>query len=652
MWDLSCPDWAERIRTGRSLIPDLPLDETEAQLGLEFFDELQLPDVIGFPSMRTHAGDWFRRLVRVAFGSWLPDEQQRMIRDFFVMVPKGSSKTTYSAGLSLTAMMMNRRPNAEALFAGPTQKIAATAYEQAVGMIEASAELKRRFRPRDHISTIEDLSNGSNLRIKTFDVNVLTGGILIFALLDEIHLLGRMANASRVMRQIRGGLEKTPEGFLVATTTQSDEIPAGLFSDELKQARKIRDGVFRGKNIRPMLPILYEYPPEIAKDPAAWMDPENWWMVMPNLGKSIHLDSLARDWESERAKGEHAIRIWASQHLNIEIGVGIGIGAWPGAEFWERAEDDTLTLDSVIQRSEVVAIGVDGGGLDDLFGASVLGREIDRKRWLSWSTAWAHLSVLTRRKSIAAQLQEFAKADVVGVGDSATILPRLLEPGEFPEMSLIDDEMVDIKGDVEDLLVNQDLEELLLPKDVAGILLIVAKVKRAGKLAAVAIDMEGPYGELIDALGQIGVTVDEKLIAGIGQGYRLMHAIKSIERKLANGTMLVARSTMMRWCVGNIKIEPTATAIRATKQNAGDAKIDPAMALMDAGSVMQTNPSAGRSVFDMLAEDDDDAADADEDAGAIDMDVLTDPQHPKFAAMRDRYNAMLAAKDTEADVYV
>jgi phage terminase large subunit-like protein len=58
--------------------------------------------------------------------------------------------------------------------------------------------------------------------------------------------------------------------------------------------------------------------------------------------------------------------------------------------------------------------------------------------------------------------------------------------------------------------------------------------------------------------------------------------------------MLVhARSGLMDWCVGNVKIEPTATAIRATKQNAGDAKIDPWCAMQDAAAVMMKNPQAG-----------------------------------------------------------
>lgn len=72
----------------------------------------------------------------------------------------------------------------------------------------------------------------------------------------------------------------------------------------------------------------------------------------------------------------------------------------------------------------------------------------------------------------------------------------------------------------------------------------------------------------------------------------MMNAIKTAERKLANGTMKHSGSKMMAWCVGNLKIEPTATGVRATKQNAGDAKIDPVMALFDAVTVMSRNPAA------------------------------------------------------------
>ena len=571
MWDLSCPDWEDRILSGRSLIPDLPLNEAEAAHGLAFFDLLCLPDVPGLPLMKDACGPWFREIVRAYFGSWFPEEQQRQIRDFFVCVPKGQSKTTYSAGLLLAALMMNRRPRAEAIFVGPTQAISDTAYDKAVGMIDASPDLKRRFRPRDHIKTIEDLTNKAELKVRTFDTNILTGSILVLAMLDELHLLGKSAHTAKVLRQIRGGLEKTPEGGLIITTTQSDDIPAGAFADELHNARKIRDGEFRGKVHRPLLPIIYELPHKLARDPSKWGDVSNWPLVMPNLGRSVQLDSLIADWETEKSKSDAAKRLWASQHLNVEVGVGMRTDGWPGADFWEAAEDVTLTLDSLIEASECVVVGVDGGGLDDLYGLTVLGRrpgeveveedvsiagiitkvKLKTKRWLAWAHAWCHKGVLERRKSIASRLQDFANA-----GD----------------LTIVDDEL----------------------RDQAAIIAIIDRVNKAGKLACVAIDDEGPFGDLVDALAEIGITEEKGQVVGVGQGYKLMRAIKTTERKLANGTLVHAPSALMGWCVGNVRIEPTATAIRATKLNAGDAKIDPVCALWDAATVMVKNPEPAR----------------------------------------------------------
>lgn len=419
-------------------------------MGLAFYDEMRLPDVPGNPRLGDASGQWFRDLVRSVFGSWDPINSIRMIRDFFALVPKGSSKTTYSAALMLVAMLMNFRPRATALFLGPTQAVADRAYEQAVGMIEESPDLKRRFRPRDHIKTIEDLVTKSEIQVATFDLRILTGAMaLVFVLLDELHVLGKAANTSRVLRQIRGGLDKTPEGVLVITTTQSDDVPAGAFKSELKFVRSLRDGKFRGKVIRPTLPLLYEFPRDIAvqtrEERASgaeprWMDPDNWPMVMPNINKPITVAGMRADWESEREKGDEAIRIWASQHLNVEIGQGINNDGWSGADLWDAQVDERLDLDSLLARSEVVTFGVDGGGRDDLLGLSVIGREKGTRHWLSWSYGWADPVVLQRRKDIGAHLDDFVKEESFKIleisaahADLASIAARIVASGLLPE---------------------------------------------------------------------------------------------------------------------------------------------------------------------------------------------------------------------------
>jgi phage terminase large subunit-like protein len=142
-------------------------------MGLAFFDALPLPDGLDEMTLGQAAGPWFRDLVRVIFGSWDPATRRRAIRDFFVLAPKGSSKTTYSAGLMLTAMMMNKRHNVEALFVGPTQTISDRAYDQATAMISKSRDLQNRFHRKDHEKTIVCLVTNSELKVKTFALDIL-----------------------------------------------------------------------------------------------------------------------------------------------------------------------------------------------------------------------------------------------------------------------------------------------------------------------------------------------------------------------------------------------------------------------------------------------------------------------------------------------
>lgn len=557
MWDLSCPNWEDRIRAGQSLLPKLPLYETESDLAVAFFDALHLPDVPGTPLLRDAAGDWFRDIVRAVFGSRNPSTNGREIREFLALVGKGNSKTSYSAGLMLTAMLMNQRPRAEMLFIGPTQAIADLAFSQASGMIDCDPQLQKRFKASEHHKVIRDLVNESKLRVKTFDLSILTGPKPNAVLLDELHLLGKMPHAAKVMRQIRGGLEKNTEGFLVIISTQSDDVPAGVFKDELATARAIRDGKFKGR----MLPILYELPQDIAKDQAKWSDPVNWHMVMPNLGRSLQLESLVQDWESEKVKGDMATRVWASQHLNIEIGLGLRSNAWAGASYWLKQSDPKLTLDAILAQCEVVCIGIDGGGLDDLLSLSVVGRvtgdaeegHVAKRKWLAWGKNWCHRKVFELRKSEAPQLEDFVKA------------------GEL----VVVDEMTDA---------------------FAQLAAVAEVVNDSGLLHQVGLDPAG-VGLIVDALAEVDIAGDEMVVA-VTQGWKMTGAVKTTEVKLAAGQLTHPGQGVMTWAVGNAKVELRGNAIIITKQAAGTAKIDPLMALFDAVALMSLNPESKRSYLD------------------------------------------------------
>src|ERR1041385_6400933 len=100
---LACPDWEERLRSGRSLIPDTAkaINPAEYARAVNIFNKLRLPDVPGAPSFAEAGGDWFREIVGTLLGSIDSTTGNRLIREAFVMVPKKNSKTTGGAGLML-----------------------------------------------------------------------------------------------------------------------------------------------------------------------------------------------------------------------------------------------------------------------------------------------------------------------------------------------------------------------------------------------------------------------------------------------------------------------------------------------------------------------------------------------------------------------
>lgn len=542
-WITSCPDWRERLESGRSLVPDLPLFEDEEAKALRVFRKLRIPDIAGTPRNADVAGQWVYPIVSAIFGSLDRKANRRMIREFFIAIPKKNGKTSTAAAIMLTALIINQRPEAELTFIAPTKDIADRAFKQAAGSIRLDEGLTRTFNVSRHTRLITHRISGAVLQVKAADTDVITGVKSTITLLDETHVFSERSNAADIFVEIRGSLAARPDGFLMQITTQSKKPPAGVFRQELHNARDVRDG----KLELPLLPVLYEYPREIVETERWRRDRDLWPLVNPNLGLSVDLAFLSDELLKAEREGPNALTLFASQHFNIEIGISLGSNRWAGAEFWERQTDPSLTLEAVLERSEVIVCGMDGGGLDDLFGFAVLGRDRDgrdkaSKSWLLWSHAWCHRSVLERRQQIAPRLLDFAKAG---------------------ELTICDDML----------------------EDLSAIKVIIADIKQRGILAHVAVDPAG-VGDIVDAMAEIGITEQNKMLWPVGQGYRLMNSLKTCERRLAKQTLWHSENSMMSWCVGNLKIEPTATAVRATKLHAGDAKIDAAMAMFDAADVL------------------------------------------------------------------
>lgn len=551
----ACPDWAERIVRGDSLVPFLPPFPGEAAAALDVFQQLRMVDVLGKPTLGEICRPWILEFVDGIFGTYNPDDGRRQIQEALLLVAKKNSKSSTAAGIMLTALIRNWRDSNEFLILAPTVEIANNSFNPARDMVYADPELEALFLVQEHVRTITHRTNQSSLKVVAADNETVGGKKAAGVLIDEAWLFGKRANAENMLREATGGLASRPEGFVIWLSTQSDDPPAGVFKQKLEYARGVRDG--RIKDPR-FLPVLYEYPEAMLKA-NAHKDPKNWHIANPNLGASVSLEYLEREHAKAVNDGDESMRGFLAKHLNVQIGVALQANRWAGADFWERRGDPALTLEKLLARSEVVTVGIDGGGLDDMLACSVIGREIDTGNWLHWAHAWIHPIVLERRKSEAPRFLDFEKA-----GD-LTVVREL----------------------------GQDLE---------AVNEVVQQVDASNLLEHIGVDAVGitDIVETITAKENKRRIAPERVLA-IPQGWKLNATIKTTERRLAEGTMTHGAQPLMAWCVGNARCELRGNAVSVTKQASGTAKIDPLMATFDAVFLMATNPRSKRKKYQILS---------------------------------------------------
>ena len=325
-------------------------------------------------------------------------------------------------------------------------------------------------------------------------------------------------------------------------------------------ARGVRDGKIDDPHF---LPVIYEFPESILKE-KEHLDPKFFYVTNPNLGASVDEQFIIREFKKAESAGHESMQGFLAKHLNVEMGLSLKTQRWAGADFWEDAAGK-VTLELILEKSEVVVVGIDGGGLDDLLGLAVLGRDAETGNWLLWTRAWCNPIAIERRKSEASKYRDFERdGDLIVVKE---IGQDILQAGEIVRLC-------DASGLLDRIGVDQ-----------AGIGSIVDEI------------------ECGDENGNGAIEHDR--IVGIPQGWRLNGAIKTTERKVAEKTLIHGGQALMNWCVGNARVEPKGNAISITKQASGTGKIDPLMATFNCVALMAMNPEARnkKSAYENISKD-------------------------------------------------
>lgn len=546
-WSTACLDWADRLKRRESIIPP-PIFPEQAEQALAIFKELRVTDLPGRPTFGECSDQFVFDFVSAVFGGYDAETGDQLIREYYLLISKKNTKSTIAAGIMLTAVILCWREGEEHLILAPTKEVADNSFKPAAAMVRADEDLMELFHVQDHIRTITHRVSKASLKVVAADTDTVSGKKSGRILIDEHWLFGERADAASMFMEATGGQISRNEGWVIYLTTQSDKPPAGVFKEKLEYFRAVRDGKIHDPK---SLGILYEFPPDIIKN-KQHLDPANFYITNPNIGRSVSAEWLADALQKARFKTDGSFQVFMAKHLNIEITMNTAAGKWAGAEFWERNGYEYVTLEYLLEWSDIIDTGIDGGGLDDLLGFALVGRHRVTGKWMAWCHAWAHPSVLARRTEIAPRLQDFAADDDLG--------------------------LVEVIGE-----------------DVEALVKIVKRVYDAEKLGKIGVDQHG-IGSILEDLVKAGIPQDR--LVGISQGWKLQGAIKTVERKLADGTLIHGGRPLMNWCVGNAMTVPAGNAVYITKQASGFAKIDPLMALLNAATLMALNPEPAKSFWE------------------------------------------------------
>lgn len=499
------------------------------------------------PTVGDVCGPWAQEIAEAILGAYDADAGVRLIREVFLKVPKKNWKSGWAAMVMLALMTRNWRQSNEAAIIAPTKDGADNVFKPMKDAIRQDPEMDVLYHVEPNMRRVTHRVTGMTCRVYAADTDTVAGKIWAFVILEELWQLAKRKGAEDMLVEATGGQASRPEGVVISITTESDDDPVGIYKAKLEFARKVRDGEIDAPWF---LPILYEWPEDMLKA-RAYLEPENFHLINPNYGASVDPIDLSRKFEEAVEAGGQSLRVFLAKRLNVPPSENVG-GSWAGADFWSQCADSTLTFEELLKRSEVAVVGIDGGGLDDLLGLVVLGREKQTRKWLIWGHAWAHPIVKERRKDIAVMLSDLEKAGQL------TFVER---PG---------DDLVQVADKVEE-------------------------VKNAGLLAekhSIGVDRAGIIS-LINELIQPsrGFTI-EKDIIGVEQNWKLSSSIGCMERALAGKDVIHGNQRLMSWNVQNAKVIRSGNAVYIHKSVAGSAKIDCLMAAFNAVTLMLLNPAA------------------------------------------------------------
>ena len=228
---------------------------------------------------------WERGIILNLWG-WRRPNHKRRYRRFLLYLPKKNGKTPLAAGIIVTCLATDNEPGAEIVGAANSKDQAGYIYDQALGMVEQSAELRSRLTVRGRnggsvVRSIAYTAQGSSYKVVSADAGTFDGGNVHVGVIDELHRFD-----SDEFPDLLESSDVARDNSLIGSITTADyNRPDSPCNKRYRYACKVRDGIVSDPKF---LPVIYE-----ATKDDDWTAEATWKKANPNFGVSISREAFA-----------------------------------------------------------------------------------------------------------------------------------------------------------------------------------------------------------------------------------------------------------------------------------------------------------------------------------------------------------------------
>lgn len=470
---------------------DCRFDRRAARRAINFFHECLTFTAGEWMSQRFALQPWQQAIVGNLFG-WKRPDGRRRYREAFIYVPRKNGKSEMAGGLGCLLTFADGEPAAQVYCAAADREQARLVFNAARTMVAAEDELASRS--RTYTNSIVVHETGSVLKVVSAEAYSKHGINAHGIIVDELH-----AQPNRDLVDVlttSTGARRQP---LMIHITTADYDRESICNEKYDYACKVRDGVIDDPAF---LPVIYE-----ATLDDDWTDPDVWAKVNPNLGVSVSLEYIEREYRRARETPTYE-NTFKRLHLNMRTQQDV---RWLSLEQWDACGDNSTGAAGRIDE-------------DDWHG-----RECYAGLDLSTTTDVSALALVFR--------------DSEGV---VTIVPRFWIPGDNAKKREDRDRVPYVTW------ARQGLIEMT-PGNVVDYDMIRMRINELGKrfkIREIAID---PWNatQLASQLQGDGFEV-----VTFGQGYKDMTApTKELEKLVVSGKLRHGGHPVLRWMASNVAVE-------------------------------------------------------------------------------------------------